>query len=153
MTKKLIIIILLIILLVFILVTHVFLFQEKEFNVGISKFDLPEGYYEGKINSDGAKNLTNGSHSIFINELNGTNVTQHVNEYKEYKESQNYVTISTNFTLDKTIVYKVDITNDTGNVHYWFVHNGKTYCIYSWVKNPKMDSITVDLIKSAGYIT
>lgn len=150
MTKKLILILLVILLLVS-TITYVFVFQDKDFEVGISKFNLPKGYYVGTPNSDGAVNLTNGTNSIFISEFKDTNVTQHVNEYNDYKKSQNYTTISTNFSLDKNVVYKVDIINDTGNVHYWFVHNGKTYCIYSWVKNPKMDTITVDLIKSASY--
>ena len=53
-----------------------------------------------------------------------------------------------NFTIDNNVIQKSINSNNNFNVHYWFVKNGKSYEIYKWDDNPKMDYIVNDLVKS-----
>lgn len=148
MDKKWIAIIGIIILLTVGLITFFsFSNQENEVKVGNATFQVPDGYEIGKIGEDGVTNLTNGTNEIYIKEYNGKNIQKHVNAYVDKLEKNNKTVMISNFTVGKTIVYKSNLNTPT-NVHYWFVKNNNTYTIYSWDKNPEIDSITIKLIES-----
>lgn len=123
---------------------------DSTFKVGNTEFVIPEGYSEGNFNEFGATNITNGTNSIFILENNDTNVMEYVHDYENYinntrNQSMNILT----FTIDDMLVYKTDNVDNPNIIHYWFVKNNKTYDIYTWDGNEKIDSIVISMIKSS----
>ena len=122
--------------------------QETELKIGNTKFQLPNGYHVGNSEKDNVINLTNGTNEIYIEKYDG-NITDHINSYVKYTEKKNYTVKNSNFTVGKTLVYKSNV-NNSSVVHYWFVKNKNIYNIYSWDKNPEMDSITIKLIESCS---
>lgn len=122
-------------------------FNNQKIKVGDAYFTLPEGYHEGKLNDLGHINITDNSHSIFISNISGANITNYVNQYVDnLSETNQNVTLS-NFTINGILVYK-SMNLETGANHYWFVKDGKMYTIYNWEKNNDMDDICIDLIRS-----
>lgn len=153
MSKKSKILIVLIIIIIIIFAIFCYFNPVHNFNnsikVGNAIFDLPDGYRENKTGKDDLFMITNGTENICIEEYNDTNITNHVNAYKNYKlNNQSHVSKIVNYTVDGTQIYKLTDLNESTNNHYWFVHNKNTYSIYSWTKNPQIDSIVIKLIST-----
>lgn len=121
------------------------------FHVGSTTFKLPDGYVEGSPNQYGAQSITDGKYSVFLIEYDDTNVSKHINDYDEkFVKNKNQTIEIINFTIDDNVIQKSHNAHNQNNVHYWFVKNGKSYEIYKWDDNPKMDYIVNDLVKSLG---
>ena len=121
--------------------------QESEVKVGHATFQVPKGYHVADSNDKNVTNLTNGTKDIYIREYNDKNVKKHINSYINSSEKNNHSVKISNFTVGKTLVYKSNL-NASSTVHYWFIKNNKTYTIYSWGKNPEIDSIATKLIET-----
>ena len=111
-------------------------------------FDIPSGFHEGQMTNLKHVNISNGKESIFIFKCPKNNINQNVKEYGEYKENEGNVVHTTNFTVDKTLVYKSTL-DDTMTVHYWFEYDGQVYSIYTWGVKGDIDNIVSNMIKSA----
>lgn len=122
--------------------------QNEQIKIDNVIFNMPAGYNETTSNISGEINITNGFNSMQISKCNESNIKDIVNEYKTYKEKNNYSVSLSNFTIDDKEVYKVDVTNDT-TIHYWFTYNGKLYSIYTWDGNDNNDNIVSEFVKSA----
>ena len=123
--------------------------SDSTFKVGATTFNMPDGYHEGTPNEFGATNITNGTNSIFIVENNDSNIMSYITEYENYINNSRHQSMSiVNFTIDNTQIYKTDNKDDPNIIHYWFVKNKKTYDIYTWDGNKKMDSIVINMITS-----
>lgn len=148
MEKKWIALICIIILLVIGSITfYSFANQDNKVKIGDTSFQIPEGYHVDNSKSNNVTNLTNGKHDIYIKMYDDKNIKKHINSYINQSEENNKSVKISNFTVGKTLVYKSNL-NTSSSVHYWFVKNNKTYTIYSWDKNPEIDSITIKLIES-----
>lgn len=123
-------------------------FNNNYVKVGSTNFKFPNGYHEGTPNDLGAINITNGEYSIFLVEYNDTNVKKHIDDYEQFIKRKNQSMSIMNYTIDNAVIYKSDNLNNHYNVHYWIVKNNKTYDIYKWDENPKIDYIVSDLVKS-----
>lgn len=150
MNKKWIVIICIIILLVvgFIAFSN-FTNHETEVKIGDATFKIPDGYHISKSENNKTINLTNGKNDIYIYKYNDKNVKKHVNSYINKTEQNNKTVKISNFTVGKTLVYKTNI-NRSNTVHFWFVKNNATYEIYSWDKNPQIDSIATKMIETVS---
>lgn len=150
MDKKLIVIIGIILLLVAGSITfYSFSNQENTVKVGDATFQMPDGYHVEDSKNKNVTNLTNGNENICIKEYGDKNLEKFINSYINQSEKNNKTVKISNFTVGKTLVYKSNL-NNSSTVHYWFVKNNKTYTIYSWDKNPEIDSITIKLIESVS---
>ena len=148
MDKKWFALICIIILLVVGLIVYTsFMNQETEVKVGDATFKIPDGYHLGNSDEKNVTNLTNGTKNICIKEYDDKNIKKHINSYINQSEKDNKTVKISNFTVGKTLVYKTNL-NKSAIVHYWFVKNNKTYNIYTWDKNPEIDSISIKLIES-----
>lgn len=123
-------------------------FTNKYVQVGSTSFKLPNGYYEGIPNEFGSINITDGEHSIFLMEYNDSDVMEHIYDYQQFIKNKNQSMKIMNYTIENISMYKSYNINNSYNVHYWFVKNNKTYNVYKWDENPKMDGIVFDLINS-----
>lgn len=125
--------------------------SDNTFKVGSSTFKLPDGYVEGSPNQYGAQSITDGKYSVFLMEYDDTDVSKHIDEYNgDFVKNKNQTIEIINFTIDDNVIQKSYNAHNQNNVHYWFVKNGKSYEIYKWDDNPKMDYIVNDLVKSIG---
>ena len=125
--------------------------SNKLFQVGSTNFKLPDGYVEGSPNQYGAQSITDGKYSVFLLEYDDVDVSKHIEDYNEkFVKSKNQTFEIINFTIDDNVIQKSYNAHNPNNVHYWFVKNGKSYEIYKWDDNPKMDYIVNDLVKSLG---
>ena len=115
--------------------------------VGDSTFKIPEGYHVDKSEDNNVTNLTDGKHNIYIKKYDDKKIQKHIESYINRSELKNKTVKISNFTVGKTLVYKTTL-NGTNTIHYWFVKNNNTYNIYSGDKNPKIDSIVVNLIET-----
>lgn len=122
--------------------------QKKTVKVGDADFTLPNGYYRGNLNEDGSENITNGKNSIFLSSYKNNNISKYIWSYRDYKLKENKTSTVTNFTVDNTTIFKLTVTNEPWNIHYWFVKGEKVYSIYCWDGNANMDNLVTDLIKS-----
>lgn len=122
--------------------------KNNKFQVGSTNFELPKGYVVGSSNEFNGVNITDGKYTIFLVEHNDTNVTKYIKEYENVVKNKNRTMYITNSTVDGILIYKTNNIDSPENVHYWTVKNGKTYEIYKWDENPKMESIVVDLFKT-----
>lgn len=104
--------------------------------VGHSKFIIPEGYKIGH-DQNHAKNLSNGTNSIFLLENNGTDINKYINGYKDY--FNNSVVIE-KLRVGDYEVYKLTPPNNSNTHHYYFVKDKRVYDIYIWDGNPNIDS-------------
>ena len=139
-----------ILLLIFICSLTYFAFSQNNVMVidGV-KFTIPTGYHEGELNDKNLKvNLTDGTHLLYMEVYNDTNVSKHVNDYLNLKSNTSNETISiSNFNVDNLNVYK-SFSEQTNAIHYWFVKNGKVFTVYNWGgDNSKMDSTFFRLIE------
>ena len=151
MDKKWILIICIIILVVIGFITYYnSTNHETKVKLGDITFQVPDGYTIGNSGKDEIINLTNGTNEIYIQKYDGKNVKKYVDKYIDKVEKSNKSVKISNFTVGKTLVYKSNLDNSTTNVHFWFVKNNNTYTIYSWDKNPKIDSIVTKLIESTN---
>ena len=124
-----------------------FLNQEKEITVGETNFHIPDGYHVGNQTKLGSTNLTNGTNEIYIQMYDGQNISAYVDDYVNSSAKKNYTIKISSFNIGNNVVYK-STSNNISSVHYWFLKDKKVYTIYSWQKNPKMDSISSYLIES-----
>lgn len=122
--------------------------QNTVVQIGNGEFTLPDGYMKGEINEFGALTLTNGTNSIYIVEKNDSDIPKYLKEYGEFIKDKNETMTFINLTIDNVDVYKTDNVDNPTTVHYWFNKNNKTYEIYSWDGNNKMDTLVVDMIKT-----
>jgi len=113
--------------------------------VGDANFLLPEGYKEEGINKYGALTLTNGTNNIYILEHDTDNVNTYVSEYKQVVKNKNETMTIENMTINNTIFYKTNNTNNPEVTHYWFVKNGNTFEIYKYDKNSEFESSVIYL--------
>lgn len=121
------------------------------FKVGSTNFKLPDGYVEGSPNQYGAQSITDGKHSIYLVEYKDADVSQHIEDYNNnFVKNKNQTIELINFTIDDNMIQKSYNAHNQNNVHYWVVKNGKTYEMYKWDDNPKMDYVVNDLVKSMG---
>lgn len=127
---------------------NTFNFSEQTCTVGAATFTLPPGYSEGAKNPYGATNITNGNNTIFIYEYNGSNISEHINEYGNFLKEKNESLDTTKLEIDNNIIYKTSNVKNKATVHYWFAKGNKTYDIYKWDGNKDMDSMVIDLVKS-----
>ena len=148
MNKKLIILIILILAIVGFASFYIFSNQEHSIKVGESTFIMPKGYHLGSPNELGGTNLTNNTNEIYIDMYDSQNVTKYIEEYMNYSTKNNNTVKFSNFTIGDTFIYKSNIIDGRDSVHFWFVKDKKVYTIYCWDKNPKIDSIAVNLIES-----
>lgn len=143
--------VLIILLFIIIIGMGFFIFNENlsnnKFQVGSSIFELPNGYAVGSPNKFGGVNITDGTYSIFLVEHNDSNVSKYINDYQNSMKNQNKSVQVFNSTVEGFLVYKSINIDSPDTVHYWIVKNGKTYEMYKWDENPKMESIVIDLIK------
>ena len=109
---------------------------------------MPEGYHIGEKNTFGAISITNESNTIFLLENNGTNVQGYIDIYRKILIDKNESINITCFNIDNMEIYKIISLNNTQNIHYYFIKNNKTYDVYTWDGNPKMDSTVIKLIES-----
>lgn len=152
MDKKLIAVIVIIILLVAGLIAFYGLTnQDNKVKVGYGTFKIPDGYHVEDSKNKDVINLTKGNKNIYIKEYNDKNVEKHINSYINQSEKNNKTVKISNFTVGKTLVYKSNLENSS-TVHYWFVKKNNAYTIYSWDKNPEIDSITIKLIESISWL-
>lgn len=148
MDKKWIVIICVIILLVAGIVMYFnFSNHETKVKIGDNTFQIPEGYQISNSDKGNTVNLTNGTNNIYIQKYDDKKVKKHIDSYVNQSEKNNRSVKISNFTVGKTLVYKSNV-NTSGTVHYWFVKNNNAYTIYSFDKNPEIDSITTKLIES-----
>jgi len=148
MDKKWIVVLCIIILLtVGLFAFYSFTNQGNEVKVGNAIFQIPNGYHISDSNTKNVTNLTNGTNNIYIMEYNGKDVQKHIDLYINSSEKNNRSVTISNFTVGKTLVYKSNL-NTSSAVHYWFVKNKNTYTIYTWDKNPEIDSIATKLIET-----
>ena len=113
-------------------------------NIDGDNINLPEGYFQGKINKFGAINITNGNNSIFVSKVDGVNVDKYLDDYMN--RTQNQTVDIENTTINGTIVYKTEDGSAAENIHYWFVKNNKTYEIYTWDGDKNIEGIVNGLI-------
>lgn len=121
--------------------------SKNQVKVGATTFSIPNGFYEGSLNSDGDVNITNGYDTFFLKECGKGNMTKYIKDYKNYKNNTTKNMSITNFTVDNTLVYKSTMLNESYIIHYWFKHDGIVYSMYTWSGNKKSDTIVSDLIK------
>ena len=117
-------------------------------SVGDSNFKLPEGYKEGTLNSYNDVNITNGTNSFFIVEYNTTDINECLDHYKKYCHDKNLSVKIDSFSINDKAIFESKLSNDTKNVHYWFMNNNKVYSIYSWSSNSEMKNDIIKLITS-----
>lgn len=124
--------------------------QNKTIEIGKTTFSIPENYYKGNNNNLGAINLTNGTNSLFILEHETTDLHGYLVNYTDYvqKDLNQSVKVTCSTVENSQNVYKVEKSNDTQIIHYFFVRNGKTYEIYTWDGNSQTDMIVENMIKS-----
>ena len=149
--KKKFIIIALIIIVLLILGCFIYLDffnQSNVIKVGNSNFTIPDGYHKGEVNEFGALSITNGSNSIYLSENNGTDVQGYINIYGNILKEKNESINVTSLNIDNFEIFKVTSVNNTNNVHYFFINNNKTYDIYTWGSNDKLDRVIINLIES-----
>ena len=120
----------------------------NQVNIENTIFDIPSGFHQGEMSKLNHVNLTNGKESIFIYKCSGNDIEQIIEEYEDYKKSENDSVSTSNFTVNNTIVYKSTI-NNTKTVHYWFEYGDKVYSIYTWGVQGDIDEIVSNIIKSA----
>ena len=120
--------------------------SEKVENI-VLKFELPENYYEGKINKNGDMNITNGNDTIFLSEFDAKDLNKSITAYEEYCIKNNYTILKSNLTVNNINIYKFEDSH-SGSTHYWFVKDDKGYSIYTWQKVNGIDNIVEDLIVS-----
>ena len=146
--------ILLIFIFVILLILGFFIYSSNTLNrsdviqVGTTNFTMPEGYHIGEKNTFGAISITNESNTIFLLENNGTNVQGYIDIYRKILIDNNESINITCFNIDNMEIYKIISLNNTQNIHYYFIKNNKTYDVYTWDGNPKMDSTVIKLIES-----
>lgn len=146
--------ILLIFIFVILLILGFFIYSSNTLNrsdviqVGTTNFTMPEGYHIGEKNTFGAISITNESNTIFLLENNGTNVQGYIDIYRKILIDKNESINITCFNIDNMEIYKIISLNNTQNIHYYFIKNNKTYDVYTWDGNPKMDSTVIKLIES-----
>lgn len=121
--------------------------DDVQFQVGLYNFSLPEGYNVTDTANDTTK-ISNGYNTVAIFCHDSDNVKKFVNQYVSKKESEGKEIILSNFTVKKTVVYKTELANDTGVVHYWFKKGNNTYSMYSMDANKNTDKLVTQLIKS-----
>lgn len=121
--------------------------NDNQIKVGEATFTVPDGYNVTNSSKDRVK-LSNGVNSIGIVYYNSSKTNKYVDNYVSLKEEDGYKINVSNFTSGNTVVYKSEVSNDTGVVHYWFKYGEKTYSIYSGDANKHMDKQVSQLIKS-----
>lgn len=125
---------------------------QDQIEIGNNTFTLPSGYHEGNPNKMGDVNITDGTHSVFVSASNG-DINKKIDGYVSYASKNNDSVALSNFSVNSTRVYKAINVNDTNFVRCWFEYNDTIYTVYTWAKNPDMDDIVSELIKSAGKST
>lgn len=141
-----IILIILVILGGFIVYNHLFTYNTAK--VGSTELTLPHGYYEDGLNKFGAVQATDGKNHIFLLEFNDADAKKHAKEYiKSQKGTNDTVTLS-QFVIDGKTIYKSTSVKRPQTSHYWFEKDNKTYEVYKWDKNPKMDELVMFLSNS-----
>ena len=124
--------------------------SKNQIKVGATSFTLPEGFYQGSMNDANDYNITNGYDTLFLKECGNKNISKYINEYKNYKNrgTDNKSVILNNFTVNKIVVFKSTIVNESSNFHYWFNYNNKTYSIYTLNGNSNSDNIVKNILNS-----
>lgn len=121
---------------------------QNQVRVGDISYTLPDGYHVGKVNGNNDTVITNGVDQIFLAVYGKSDVNEYVNNYVDYKKTNNTTVDVKSFEVGEYKVYKSEIPNDANTTHYWFGKNNKVYSIYSFVNNPNRDDITIKLINS-----
>lgn len=115
------------------------------FSFGDSEMKLPDGFYKGEDNKNGDMNITNGNVTLFLKEINASDINESVASYEKHCAKNNYSIVKENIHLNNVDVYKITEAKTEAS-HYWFEHNGKGYSIYSWKKVDNSDKIVSDII-------
>lgn len=121
----------------------------KSVQVGSINYNLPSGYHLESSDGNLSANISDGSNSLHLNVLNDDNVTKQFEDYKAEKLANNKSVTLTKFTVKDTLVYRSNIVNDTGFIHYWFAYNKKVYSISTWNGNNETDNVVSNLISSS----
>lgn len=120
---------------------------QEQIEIGNNTFTLPSGYHEGHSNKNGDMNITDGHYSVFISASKG-NINKIIDGYANYISNTNDSVIISNYSVNNIVVYKGIAVNKTNLVRYWFEYNDTVYTVYTWTKNPNIDSIVSELINS-----
>lgn len=118
-------------------------FNYNTAKVGSSELTLPKGYYEDGVNEYGAVRITNGRNEVFLLEFNDTDAYKHANDYVNSKNGTNESVYLSKFEIADGTIYKSSNFQKQSNVHYWFEKGDKSYEVYKWDGNPKMDDIVM----------
>lgn len=145
---KLLVLLLIIVILIGGLFVYLNFFNYETVKVGSSELVLPKGYHDDGFNEFGAVSITNGRNHIFLLEFNDTDAYKHANEYLLSKNDTNESVYLTQFDLGNRTIYKSTNFQKSSNVHYWFEKGNKSYEIYKWDGNPKMDDIVMFFFNS-----
>ena len=116
--------------------------------VGSSELVLPKGYYEDGVNEFGAVRITDGRNEVFLIEFNDTDAYRHAQEYVDSKNGTGESVYLSQFDIDNRTIYKSSNFQKSSNVHYWFEKGNKSYEVYKWDGNPKMDDIAMFFFNS-----
>ena len=115
--------------------------QNNTIEVGTTKFILPNGYKYVGISDLNAVAIDNGSNTIYLSEINDSNVTKYVNDYEKIIKEKNQTMIIQNITHNNIIYYKSVNFNSPNTTHYWFVKNNKTYSVFAYDGNTALEEI------------
>lgn len=123
--------------------------HETSVEVGDIVYNLPSGYHVGSSDRNLSANISDGSNSLYLTFFKDDNVTRHFEEYKAEKLASNKSVTLTKFSINDTLVYRSNIVDDPGFIHYWFAYNKKVYSISTWDGNNDTDQIVSNLIDSS----
>lgn len=118
-------------------------FSHNTVKVGSSELTLPDGYYDDGFNKFGDVQITDGKHPIYLIEYNDTDANKHAQEYLASQKGTNESVTLSQFDIDGRTIYKSSSDKRPSTVHYWFEKGNKSYEIYKWNQNPKMDELVM----------
>ena len=118
-------------------------FNYNTVKVGSTEFILPKGYHDDGFNEFGAVSVTNGKNHVFLIEFNDTDAYKHAKEYVDSKNQTNEFVSLSHFGEGNGTIYKSNNFQKQSNEHYWFAKGNKSFEIYKWDGNPKMDEIVM----------
>jgi hypothetical protein len=116
--------------------------------VGGTDFIVPEGYHQDAPNKLGDVTISNGTHKIFLEEHNDTDVDKYIKNYESFCKKHNQTVKVSKLNVDGVEFYKSFNEDNPQTVYYWFIKGDKTYDIYKWHENKEMDHLVIDFIKS-----
>lgn len=122
--------------------------QHKQIKIDDVVFSLPEGYSEAKSVNNNGINISNGFNSMILSKCDEKNITKNINNYKTYKQKDNYSIKISNFTVDNIVIYKTVVVNKTDTIHYWFNYKNNTFTVYTLDGNKNSDKFISELIES-----